>query len=147
MKIAIGSDHAGYPYKKPIIDYLNERGFQVVDFGTNSEEKADYPTYAFQVSEAIRDQQADLGILICGTGIGMSIAANKVKGVRAGACQTSFVAKAMREHNQANVLCLGSRTNTLKEVLAFVEIFVDTDYTNDKRHQNRIDLIRKYEGE
>ncbi len=147
MKIAIGSDHAGYSYKQPIIELLKKRNIEVLDLGTNSIESTDYPVYAFKVGEAVRDKIADLGILICGTGIGVSIAANKVKGIRAGACQTDFAAKAMKEHNSANVLCLGSRINTLKEVLGFVNIYLDSDFSKGPRHQARIDLIKKYEEE
>ena len=144
MKIAIGSDHAGYPYKQPVIDLLLSRGIEVTDLGTYGMESVDYPLYAFKVAEAVRDKKTELGILICGTGIGMSIAANKVRGVRAGACQSNFAAKAMREHNNANILCLGSRTNTLEEVLGFTEIFLNSEYSGG-RHQRRIDLITAYE--
>jgi len=147
MKIAIGSDHAGYPYKQPIIELLKKRKIEVLDLGTHSLEATDYPVYAFKVGEAVRDKIADLGILICGTGIGVSIAANKVKGIRAGACQTDFAAMAMKEHNDANVLCLGSRTNTLEEVLGFVSIYLDSDFSGGERHQTRINLIKKYEEE
>ncbi|MBU1145096.1 MAG: ribose 5-phosphate isomerase B [Firmicutes bacterium] len=145
MKIAIGSDHAGFVYKQPIIKHLQTRGIEVFDFGTNSLESTDYPIYAFKVAEAVRDKLFDFGILICGTGIGMSIAANKVKGIRACACQTEFVAKAAKEHNNANVLCLGSRTNTLAEALHFVDIYLDSSYSNGVRHNQRLHLIQEYE--
>ena len=147
MKIAIGSDHAGFPYKQPVIAYLQSRQIEVIDFGTTSQASTDYPLYAFKVGEAVRDQVADLGILICGTGIGMSIAANKVRGVRAGACQSDFAATAMREHNNANVLCLGSRTNTIEEVLGFVRRFLDSAFSQGERHQRRIAMIHSYEEE
>ncbi len=147
MKIAIGSDHAGYPYKKPIISLLKELGHDVIDMGTDSLASTDYPIYAFKVGEAVRDKVADLGVLICGTGIGVSIAANKVKGVRAGACQSDFAARAMREHNNANILCLGSRINTLAEVLEFVKIYLDSEYTAGERHERRINIIKQYEEE
>ncbi|MBN2504461.1 MAG: ribose 5-phosphate isomerase B [Bacilli bacterium] len=145
MKIAIGSDHAGFAYKEPIIELLRQLEHEVFDLGTNSETSTDYPVYAFKVGEAIRDKIADLGILICGTGIGVSIAANKVKGVRAGACQSEFAAKMMREHNDANILCLGSRINTLEEALNFVKIYLQSEYSAGPRHQRRIDIIYKYE--
>lgn len=145
MLVAIGSDHAGYPYKQPIIDQLVRMGHRVSDFGCQSSEPTDYPVPAIQVSEAVRDGEADMGILICGTGIGMAIAANKVKGIRAGSCQTAFAATAMRTHNQANVLCLGSRINTLSEVQTFVRLFMTADPDPSPRHRHRIKLIHTYE--
>lgn len=147
MKIAIGSDHAGFPYKKPIIDHLKSQGIETIDKGCYSDTPTDYPIYAIKVAEAVRDQEADYGILICGTGIGMSIAANKVKGIRAGACQTEFVARAMKEHNHANVLCLGSRTNTIQEALHFVDLYLQYEYSTAERHCKRLDIIHSYEEE
>jgi ribose 5-phosphate isomerase B len=146
MKIAIGSDHAGYPYKGPISTHLKERGIEILDLGTDSTAPADYPLYAFRVADAVSAGKADLGILICGTGIGMSIAANKAKGIRAGAAQSLFAARAMREHNDANVLCLGSRTNTLDEVLSFTDAWLDAAYSDGERHRKRIAMITDYEG-
>ncbi|MDD4183893.1 MAG: ribose 5-phosphate isomerase B [Candidatus Izemoplasmatales bacterium] len=145
MKIAIGSDHAGFPYKKPIIDHLSNQGIETIDKGCYSDTPTDYPIYAVKVAEAVRDKEVDYGILICGTGIGMSIAANKVHGIRAGACQTEFVARSMKEHNHANVLCLGSRTNTLAEVLRFVDLYLGNNYSPAERHLKRLELIHKYE--
>ncbi|MFH0993454.1 MAG: ribose 5-phosphate isomerase B [bacterium] len=145
MKIAIGADHAGFPYKAPIIAALEHRGIEVVDQGTDLTAATDYPIYAFRVARAVAGKEADLGILICGTGVGMAIAANKVKGIRAGVAQTAFAAKATREHNDANILCLGSRTNTLAEVLAFVGIFLDTTFADGERHRQRIAMISDYE--
>jgi len=147
MKIAIGADHAGFVYKEPIKNHLFERGYDVVDVGTDSTESTDYPIYAFRVGEAVRDHQVDYGILICGTGVGMSIAANKVKTIRAAAIQSEFAAQATKSHNNANVLCLGSRTNTLEEVLRFVDLFFDTENENTPRHLGRIARITKYEEE
>lgn len=147
MKIAIGADHAGFVYKQPIVEHLENKGHLVLDLGTYSLDSTDYPNYAIAVSEKVKHKEADLGILICGTGIGMSIAANKVEGIRACACQVEFVAKACREHNNANVLCLGSRTNTLEEVLHFVDLFIETPYSEGLRHQARLNLIQKYEEE
>ncbi len=145
MKIAIGSDHAGFVYKQPIIDHLKTKGFLVEDFGTKDESSTDYPIYAFKVAEAVRDEQADAGILICGTGIGMSMAANKVKGIRAAAIQSEFGAIATKAHNNANVLCVGSRTNTLEEVLHFVDLYFETENENTSRHLQRIKRISDYE--
>jgi ribose 5-phosphate isomerase B len=145
MKIAIGSDHAGFAYKEEIKLFLSRKNIEFVDFGTKSIDSTDYPLYAEKVASSVRDRQADLGILVCGTGIGMSIAANKQKGVRAAACQSAFAVRASREHNNANVLCVGSRTNTIEEVLEFVELFVNTPFSNGERHVKRIELIRKIE--
>ncbi|MDD3126269.1 MAG: ribose 5-phosphate isomerase B [Candidatus Izemoplasmatales bacterium] len=145
MKIAIGADHAGYVFKNAIIELLETREIEVIDFGTRNLDSVDYPVYAFKVAECVRDHEADFGILICGTGVGMAIAANKVKGIRAGVCQSIFAAKAIREHNNANIICLGSRTNTLDEVIEFVTIFLDSEFSHGERHQKRIDLITDYE--
>lgn len=145
MKISIGSDHAGFVYKQPIIDHLKSKGYEVTDFGTHSEESTDYPIYAFKVAESVSKKEADAGILICGTGIGMSIAANKVKGIRAAAVQSEFGAQATKAHNNANVLCLGSRTNTLEEVLHFVDLYFETENENTPRHLQRIKRISDYE--
>lgn len=147
MKIAIGSDHAGFAYKEEIKLFLARKEIEFVDVGTRSIDSTDYPSYAKIVAESVRDRQVDLGVLICGTGIGMSISANKVKGIRAAACQSAFAVRASREHNDANVLCVGSRTNTIEEVLEFVELFVKTSFSNGERHVKRIDLIRKLEEE
>jgi ribose 5-phosphate isomerase B len=145
MKIAIGADHAGFPYKQPIIDHLRKKGVETLDKGCYSDAPTDYPIYAIKVAEAVKDHETECGILICGTGIGMSIAANKVKGVRAGACQSEFAARAMKEHNHVNVLCVGSRTNTLQEVLKFVDLYLGSDYSVAERHLKRLGIITKYE--
>lgn len=146
MKIAIGSDHAGFPYKEPVAARLRERGIDVVDVGTDSTVSTDYPLYAFKVAEAVAGKSADLGVLICGTGVGMSIAANKVKGIRAAAVQSAFAATAVREHNDANVLCVGSRTNTLPEVLSFLDAWLDAVPITGERHLKRIKMISDFEG-
>ena len=147
MKIAIGADHAGFEYKPQVVELIKELGHEVIDFGTNSLDSTNYPSYAFLVGTAVSNHEADFGILICGTGIGMSIAANKVKGIRAAAIQNKIAAKATREHNDANILCVGSRTNPLKEVLEFVRIFLDTPYSDGERHSKRVHMISEYEEE
>lgn len=146
MRIAIGSDHAGFLYKQALVEHLKASGHQVLDVGTHSLESTDYPLYAFKVAEAIQLGHADEGILICGTGIGMSIAANKVKGIRAGAAQSLFAAQAIKEHNDANILCVGSRINTLQEVQSFTDVYLKSHFQGGERHSRRIDLISKYEG-
>ncbi len=138
--IYIGSDHGGYTLKLEIIDHLRERGFEVTDIGCDSEASCDYPIYAKKVTDAIIDGSADKGILVCGTGIGMSMAANKVSGIRAALCHDVFSAQATREHNNANILCLGARVVGPGLALMIVDTFVDTAFSNDERHVRRLKL-------
>ena len=140
MKIALGSDHGGYTLKLEIIDHLRERGFEVTDIGCDSEASCDYPIYAKKVTDAIIDGSADKGILVCGTGIGMSMAANKVSGIRAALCHDVFSAQATREHNNANILCLGARVVGPGLALMIVDTFLDTAFSNDERHVRRLKL-------
>ena len=139
--IAIGSDHGGYSLKLEIIAHLKERGFEVKDFGCDSTDSCDYPVYAKAVSNAVAANECELGILVCGTGIGMSMAANKVDGIRAALCADCFSAKATKEHNNANVLCLGARTTGTGLALMIVDTFVDTPFSNDERHIRRINMF------
>ncbi len=138
MKIVIGSDHGGYELKQEVMDHLKKRGIEVVDVGCYSAESCDYPVYAKPVTEAIQNGDADLGILICGTGIGMSMAANKEKGIRAALCHDTFSAKATREHNNANILCMGARVVGPGLALMIIDTFIDTPFSNDERHIRRI---------
>ncbi len=147
MKIAIGSDHAGFAYKEEIKRHLQLKEHDVVDVGTKSIDSTDYPIYAAKVGKLVAKKEAQLGILVCGTGIGMSIAANKIAGVRAAACQSLFCAQATREHNNANILCVGSRSNSIDEVLEFVDTFLLTPFSNGERHVKRVELITKLEEE
>ncbi len=141
MKIAIGSDHGGFEYKTKIAEYIKTLGYEVEDFGTNSTKSCDYPVIAKEVSRAVAEGKFDRGILICGTGIGMSIVANKVKGVRAALCSDTFSARLTREHNNSNVLCLGQRVIGLGLALDIVEIWLETEFSNEERHKKRISLI------
>ena len=141
MKIAIGSDHGGFEYKTKIAEYIKTLGYEVEDFGTNSTKSCDYPVIAKEVSLAVAEGKFDRGILICGTGIGMSIVANKVKGVRAALCSDTFSARLTREHNNSNVLCLGQRVIGLGLALDIVDIWLKTEFSNDERHTRRISLI------
>jgi len=145
MRIAIGADHAGFEYKDAVIQMLQQRKIDVTDFGTSNLLSTDYPIYAFRVAKAVQSKTVDYGILICGTGVGMSIAANKVSGIRAGVAQSDFAARAIKEHNDANVICLGSRTNSLEEVLSFIQIYLDTEFSGGERHSKRIHMISDYE--
>lgn len=145
MKIAIGNDHAAPKLKLAVIDHLKEKGIECVDMGCAVGEKCDYPDAAKAVCEKIASGECDLGILICGTGVGMSIAANKVKGIRAACCSDYFSARLTREHNNANVLCFGARVVGEGTAMDLVDAFVDTPYSNEERHQKRIDLITALE--
>ena len=145
MKIAIACDHGGLNLKKALIAYLERNGYEYVDFGTNSAESCDYPDYALKVAQAVASGQADLGILICGTGIGMSICANKVKGIRCALCSDTFSAHATRQHNDANVLAFGERVVGEGLALDIVDAFVDTGFSGAERHRARIDKITAIE--
>lgn len=139
--IAIACDHGGYVLKKEILKHLEERNLEYQDFGCDSEEAVDYPVYARKVTDAITSGACDKGILICGTGIGISIAANKVKGIRAALCTDCFTAEATRQHNDANILALGGRVVGPGLALKIVDTFLDTPFSNAERHKNRIALI------
>lgn len=139
--IAIASDHGGFELKKAIIKHLTERGIENTDFGPYTDESCDYPDYAKQVAGAIVNGEYDAGILVCGTGIGMSITANKFPGIRAALCGDCFSAQATREHNNANVLCLGARIVGEGLAIKIVDTFLDTDFSNDERHIRRIKKI------
>lgn len=136
--LAIGCDHGGYELKGEIQKYLENRGIEYLDFGTFSKEAVDYPVYAKLVCNAILEGTCDKGILICGTGIGISITANKFKGIRAALCGDCFSAQATREHNDANVLALGARVTGAGLAIKIVETFLDTPFSEDGRHKNRI---------
>lgn len=139
--IALGSDHGGYGLKKEIIAYLEEHNLEYKDYGSFDECSCDYPVYAKQVAEAIVNKECDKGILICGTGIGISIAANKVKGIRAALCHDCFSAEATRQHNDANILAMGARVVGPGLALKIVDTFLNTEFSNDERHIRRINLI------
>ena len=141
--IAIGCDHGGYELKKKIETYLEGRGLEYQDFGCDSMESVDYPIYARKVAHAVADGQCERGILICGTGIGVSIAANKGPGIRAALCTDCFCAQATREHNDANILALGGRVVGEGLALKIVETFLDTPFSNDERHIRRIQMIEE----
>ena len=144
MKIAIGCDHGGLEHKNAIAEHLKERGFEVVDFGIYEQISVDYPDIAVKVTAAIKNGECERGILVCGTGIGMSLAANKVKGIRAAVCSDHFSAKYTRLHNDSNVLCLGGRVIGIGTALELADLFVDTEFEGG-RHQKRIDKITAIE--
>ena len=141
--LAIGSDHGGYALKQTIMAHLTARGLEYRDYGTYSEASCDYPDFARAVAQAVAAGEAEFGILICGTGIGISITANKVPGIRAALCGDCFSAEATRSHNDANILALGARVVGEGLALKIVDTFLDTPFSNDERHIRR---IRKIEG-
>ena len=146
MKIAVGCDHGGLEHKNAIAEHLKERGFEVTDYGIYEQVSVDYPDIAKKLCAGITSGENELGILVCGTGIGMSIAANKVNGIRAAACSEHFSAKFTRLHNNSNVLCLGGRVIGVGTAIELVDLFVDTEFEGG-RHQTRVDKIMEIERE
>ena len=142
--IAIGCDHGGFQIKEDIISYLKEQGIGYKDFGTNGEAPVDYPDFAEKVSKSIISGESEKGILICGTGIGISIAANKFKGIRAALCHNVHYAEMARKHNDANILCLGGRETTKDEAVNIVKTFIKTEFEAG-RHVDRLKKITKLE--
>jgi ribose 5-phosphate isomerase B len=144
MKIAVGCDHGGLEHKNAIAEHLKSEGFEVEDFGIYENKSVDYPEIALKVANSIKNGENELGILVCGTGIGMSLAANKVNGIRAAACSEHFSAKYTRLHNNSNILCLGGRVIGIGTALELCDIFVNTEFEGG-RHQRRIDMITEIE--
>jgi len=140
MKIALASDHGGFTLKEAVKKHLEDRGYETVDLGTHSEESVDYPIFGKACGEAVTGGQADLGVVCCGTGIGISIAANKVPGVRCAVATTPFMAEMTKRHNNANVLALGGRVLEEAEALKLVDIWLDTEFEGG-RHQRRVDML------
>lgn len=145
-KVAVGCDHGGYVLKKSVIDTLCELGAQVVDFGCDSTESVDYPVYAQKVANAVASGECDLGVVMCGTGIGISIVANKIKGIRCGLATNTFMAELTKRHNNANILALGGRVNTPDEAKEIVKAWYTADFEGG-RHQRRVDMISRIEEE
>ena len=139
--LALGCDHGGYPLMKEVISYLEKNNIEYKNFGTFSEESVDYPAYGKAVANAVAGGECEKGILICGTGIGISIAANKVKGIRCALCGDVFSAKATREHNNANILAMGARVTGAGLALEIVKAFLETPFSNDEGHIRRIEQI------
>lgn len=140
MKIAIASDHGGFDLKEHLKEYFAAKNIMLDDLGTNSSDSVDYPDYAKKMAHHILAQKADLGILICGTGVGISIAANRFKGIRAALLYSPFVAEMAKKHNNANVIVFGGRTMSFEDVVSNIEIFLNTSFEGG-RHQNRINKI------
>lgn len=141
--IAIGCDQAGYELKQKIIKHLEERNLECKDFGTYSTDPCDYPEFGHKVAHAVADGECERGILICGTGIGISISANKVKGIRAALCHDCFSAEATRLHNDANILAMGARVIGEGHAVKIVDTFLDTPFSNEERHIRRISQLEE----
>ena len=144
MRVAIGCDHGGIVLKSAVIETLQEYGAEIEDFGTYSEASVDYPDYALKVAEAVAGGKCDCGVIMCGTGIGISIAANKVKGIRAAVCTNTFMGEMTKRHNNANIIALGGRVITPDEAKAIVNAWLKAEYEGG-RHQNRLDKISQIE--
>lgn len=138
MKIAIGADHAGYHLKQDILEYVRYLGYDCEDYGTNSTDAVDYPDVALKVAQAVSQGKSDRGILLCGTGAGVSITANKVKGIRAAVCNDTFTAHETRAHNDANVLCMGGRVIGSGVARDVVKIWLETSFSQGERHTRRV---------
>lgn len=142
MKIAVAADHAGFEMKQSILDYLLSKNFDVINLGTDSPTSVNYPDYADKIAAHILSKKADLGILVCGTGIGISIRANRHKGIRAAVLYSDEVAEMAKKHNNANVMVFGGRTMNKDDVLHRIDVFLNTDFEGG-RHQSRIDMLDK----
>ena len=140
MKIAIASDHGGFEAKDALIKHFADKNINLINLGTDSTDSVDYPDYADKMAEYILNEKADLGILICGTGVGISIAANRHKGIRAALLYNEFVAKMAKQHNNANVLVFGGRTMPVDDVIKYIDTFLQTEYEGG-RHQKRLDKL------
>ncbi len=146
MRIGIGNDHTGVEMKQEITRHLEEKGYEVVNYGTDSRKSCDYPVYGEKVARAVAAKEVDLGVLICGTGIGISLAANKVKGIRAAAVSEPVSARLAREHNNANIIAFGARIVGIEEAKAIVDAWLDAEFLGG-RHARRVDMIMALEEE
>ena len=145
MKVGIANDHAATQLKFKIMDYLQSKGYEVVNYGTDTDESCDYPVYGEKLANGIKRGEAELGIAICGTGVGISIACNKVKGIRAGVCSEAQTAALIREHNNAQILCFGARIVDEYTAYKLVDTFLETPFSHGERHQKRIDELSAIE--
>lgn len=145
MKIAIGNDHVAVELKNHIKGYLEDKGYEVINFGTDSSERTDYPIYGKKVADSVASGECEFGVLICGTGVGISVAANKVKGIRAVVCSEPYSAKLARQHNNANIVAFGARVIGQATAEMIVDEFFRAEYEGE-RHQKRIDMITAIEN-
>lgn len=144
MKIAIGNDHSAVEYKEVISKYLTDKGYEVVNYGTDTCDSVDYPLIAKKVADDVADGKVSKAILICGTGVGMMLAANKVKGIRAVVCSEPYSAKLSRNHNDTNILCFGARVVGIELAKMIVDAWLESDFEGG-RHQRRVDMIKQIE--
>ena len=144
--IALGCDHAGFELKQFIIKHLEDRGIEYKDYGTYSTDSVDYAVYAEKTARAVAGGECALGLLFCGTGVGISMAANKVRGIRAACCSDTFSAEMTRRHNDANILCLGGRVVSPEKAIELVDVFLDTPFSGEDRHARRIAQITELEN-
>jgi len=142
MKIALASDHGGFALKEAIKEHLTKKGYEILDLGTNSEESVDYPKYGKACGEAVASGQAQRGIVCCGTGIGISIAANKVKGIRAAVITNKYMAEMTKRHNDANIIALGGRVLEADYAIELVDLWLETEFEGG-RHQRRVDMLNE----
>lgn len=143
MKIALGSDHAGYQLKEMVKQFIKRKGHEFKDFGTGSEESVDYPDYAYPVAEAVARGEFDRGILVCGSGVGMCITANKVKGIRAVQVHDAYTARQSREHGDCNVICLAGKKLTKAKADKILDVWLKTEFSGEERHLRRIKKIER----
>lgn len=145
MKIAIAADHGGYELKGVIIDHLTKKGHEMINLGTDTPDSVDYSDYAEKCAEKVLSKEVDFGIVVCGTGIGISIAANKINGIRCALCHSPQTAALAKQHNNANIISLGGRTNTNESALSIVDAFIEAEFEGG-RHQRRVDKIMALEN-
>lgn len=147
MKIGIGNDHGGTELKFELVKYLEDKGYEVVNYGTDTAESCDYPVYGKKVAEAVLAGDADCGILICGTGVGISIAANKMKGIRAAVCSDTATARLVKQHNNANILAFGARIVGVELAKDLVDAYLEAEFEGGERHRRRVAMIHEIEEE
>jgi ribose 5-phosphate isomerase B len=146
MKIAVACDHAGFPLKETVIEVIHTAGHEAIDLGTHSLESVDYPDFAEKLGQAVQKGEVERGVLVCGSGVGACIAANKVKGVYAGLCHDTYSARQGVEHDDMNVLCLGARIIGPELAKVLVEAFISAKFSNEERHRRRVGKIKRIEG-
>ena len=145
MRIGIGNDHSAVEMKREVMKFLQDLGYEVINYGTDSTESCDYPVYGEKVGQAVASKEVDLGILICGTGVGISLAANKVKGIRAVVCSEPYSARLSRQHNNTNILALGARVVGIELAKMIIEEWLNAEFEGG-RHQRRVDMIMDIEN-
>ncbi len=146
MLIALGADHGGFELKQKVKEYLEKQGHTILDVGTNNDVPVDYPDYAFRVAQKILAKDAEVGIMVCGSGVGASVAANKIKGIRAGLCHDTFSARQSREDDDANMLCLGARVIAYRLAFDVVDAFLNARFSGAERHRRRLEKVARLES-